>query len=375
MATSLDRASYNQVIDDAIADVSNKEQAEQISPEQYRNWILRAEQELCKRLNIFEQYAFTMEEEVVDYPVQDRPLITDATNASPSVITAAAHGLANTDRINVRDVEGNTAVNGAMQVSNITTDTFRVNKYADVEDASNETPINISAQDHPFETGDLVTITGVLGNTAANVSGNAITKVDADNFTLDAVAGNGDYTSGGLVLKAVAGSGAYLYGGQFWKTNELPTYVRNIAGIRRAWGNVYRPVHMIGEVDLMSDQTFGSMFGLVISGYSNPIEASFINVNGQRYLHFISRPIEDANSVLICQIEVVPERFFTANLASKILLRSTYNEAIKAYVKSKLYEKLGGGTQVSFYNGLFEAQVKQLKGITVGSTRIRMSYS
>ena len=375
MATSLDRSTFNQIIDDAIADVSNKEQAEQISPEQYRNWILRAEQELCKRLNIFEQYAFTMEEDVIDYPVQDRPLITAATNASPSVITAAAHGLEDDDRINIRDVEGNTAVNGAMQVSSVTTDTFRVNKYADITDASNETPINIAAENHPFETGDLVTITGVLGNTAANVTDNAVTKVDADNFTLDAVAGNGDYTSGGVAVKRVAGSGTYLYGGQFWKTNELPTYVRNIAGIRRAWGNVYRPVHMVGEVDLMNDQTFGSMFGLGLSSYSNPIEASFITVDGQRYLHFISRPIEDASSILICKIEVVPERFFTANLASKITLRSTYNEAIKAYVKSKLYEKLGGGTQVSFYNGLFESQIKLLKGITVGSTRIKMSYS
>jgi len=374
MATTVDRATYSSLTDDIVEDVSNKAEAEIIKPEQYRNWILRAQQELCKRLNIFEQYAFSLTEEVTDYALQDRPLITAATNADPAVITAAAHGLANEDRINIRDAEGNTAINGAMQVSNVTTDTFRVNKYADVEDASNETPINISAKDHPFVTGDLVTITGVLGNTAANVSLNAITKVDADNFTLDAVAGNGDYTSGGLALKIVAGSGTYLYGGQFWKTGELPTYVRNIVGIRRAWSDVYRTVKMVGEVDLMNDQIFQS-FGLTQSGYNVPVEASFITVNGDRFLHFFSRPLADEDAILICQIEVVPERYFTANLNSKISLRSTYNEAIKSYVKAKLYEKLGGGSQVSFYQNQFDSQVRNLRGITVGSTRIKMSYS
>lgn len=51
--------------------------------------------------------------------------------------------------------------------------------------------------DHGLTTGDHVTITGVGGNTAANVSDAPITVVSPSTFSIDGVAGNGAYTSGG----------------------------------------------------------------------------------------------------------------------------------------------------------------------------------
>lgn len=70
-----------------------------------------------------------------------------------------------------------------------------------VTGATNANPI-VVAHDGPddVQTGDLVTITGVGGNTAANVTLAPVTRVDATHFSINGVAGNGAYTSGGTVV-------------------------------------------------------------------------------------------------------------------------------------------------------------------------------
>ena len=66
------------------------------------------------------------------------------------------------------------------------------------QNATNETPIRINtAAAHGLTTGDRVTITGTLGNTNANVTKNLVTVVDSDTFTLDGVAGNAPWLTGG----------------------------------------------------------------------------------------------------------------------------------------------------------------------------------
>lgn len=68
-----------------------------------------------------------------------------------------------------------------------------------IDDASNASPIVITTSvAHLFETGDIVAVTGVGGNTAANGVWQ-ITKTGADTFSLDGSTGNGAYTSGGSV--------------------------------------------------------------------------------------------------------------------------------------------------------------------------------
>lgn len=52
--------------------------------------------------------------------------ITDVTNASPIVISSAAHGFSDDDIIVVHDVAGNTAANGTWKVANKTTDTLEL---------------------------------------------------------------------------------------------------------------------------------------------------------------------------------------------------------------------------------------------------------
>lgn len=69
--------------------------------------------------------------------------------------------------------------------------------------ATNANPIKITVNNHGFSTGDKVFIANVNGNTNAN-GGYTITKVDANNFTLNGRAGNANYTNGGTVYSFTA---------------------------------------------------------------------------------------------------------------------------------------------------------------------------
>ena len=62
--------------------------------------------------------------------------------------------------------------------------------------ATNASPIVITSAAHGLTTGTLVTISGVLGNTAANGTF-TVTVIDPNTFSLQGSTGNGAYTSGG----------------------------------------------------------------------------------------------------------------------------------------------------------------------------------
>ncbi len=67
-----------------------------------------------------------------------------------------------------------------------------------VTGATNASPIVITTATHGLTTGDYASITGVLGNTAANGTWN-ITVLSSTTFSLIGSAGNAAYTSGGIV--------------------------------------------------------------------------------------------------------------------------------------------------------------------------------
>lgn len=73
-------------------------------------------------------------------------------------------------------------------------------KEVSITNATYATPIVITANNHPFVTGDRVYIDSVGGNTSANGSW-TITRVDANSFRLDNSVGNAAYTSGGTVYR------------------------------------------------------------------------------------------------------------------------------------------------------------------------------
>lgn len=78
-----------------------------------------------------------------------------------------------------------------------------------VTGATNASPIVITSNSHGLSTNDIVTITGVGGNTAANNTNSnptwTITKVNANSFSLNTSTGSGAYTSGGTWKAGSAG--------------------------------------------------------------------------------------------------------------------------------------------------------------------------
>lgn len=65
-----------------------------------------------------------------------------------------------------------------------------------ITNATNASPIVVTSSGHGLTTGARVTITGVGGNTAANGTF-VVTVLDGNTFSLDGSTGNGAYTSGG----------------------------------------------------------------------------------------------------------------------------------------------------------------------------------
>ena len=82
-------------------------------------------------------------------------------------------------------------------MANGTGSAAQANTSTNITGATNATPIVITSAAHGLSTGTRVTITGVGGNTAANTTAQ-VTRIDANTFSLDSVAGNGAYTSGGI---------------------------------------------------------------------------------------------------------------------------------------------------------------------------------
>ena len=68
--------------------------------------------------------------------------ITAATNASPTVVTSAAHGLSNGNAITISDVGGNTNCNGTWIVGNVTANTFELYPTSQ---GTGGTPVNANA--------------------------------------------------------------------------------------------------------------------------------------------------------------------------------------------------------------------------------------
>lgn len=180
--------------------------------------------------------------------------VKNATNATPIVITATAHGKSNGNSVYISGVLGNTAVNGKWTVANATADTFELSGsvgngvwtpgtgiiergwicqangstlYSDdggdtwvnvtgvsvalrkirfveiskaITGATNATPIVISSASHGFSNGDTVRVKDVLGNTAANGLWE-IANIAAGTYELVNSVGSGAYTSGGTGTK------------------------------------------------------------------------------------------------------------------------------------------------------------------------------
>lgn len=117
--------------------------------------------------------------------------ITGATNATPIVVTATAHGYSNGDVVSITGVGGNTAANGKFRIANQATNTFELTNYdtgANVAGSGAYTSggraVNLS---HQFRTA----LDGCQVGTAVTLAGKTVTNgvADANDVTFTSVSG------------------------------------------------------------------------------------------------------------------------------------------------------------------------------------------
>ncbi len=180
-------------------------------------------------------------------------VVTDASNASPIVITSANHGLADGNKIKINGVLQNTAANGVWTVTIIDSNRFSLtnsvgnNPYGgggtwgranDITVATDtyfaytqQNQIEITSPAHGLSTGQFIEISGAQGMTSANGVWK-VTVVNQDRFFLSdelgRSQGNGTYFGGGTwtlmnVSKGLALVNALVdwedspYGGEYFK--------------------------------------------------------------------------------------------------------------------------------------------------------------
>jgi hypothetical protein len=168
--------------------------------------------------------------------------ITVATLAAPIEIeTSTPHGCATGDRVRIDGVGGNLAANNTVarptwvvtviSATRISLDgsdgsaagqyvprTGRmlgpaVNGTVPIRRVENANPIVVTAEDHGFMSGDVVTVAAVRGTTNANAVGTPIRVLDANSFELVGLAGNAAFINGPRAVGLSIGRGLPVNGG------------------------------------------------------------------------------------------------------------------------------------------------------------------
>jgi len=125
------------------------------------------------------------------------PTVAQIENADPLIASEAMRLLAairasaiyRENRAMYPDVEGKVKI--------------EIERRKAVTGATNASPIVVTAIGHGFSDGDLVTVDGVLGNTAANGPWQVVNPA-ADTLALFGSTGNTAYTSGGFIIGLVS---------------------------------------------------------------------------------------------------------------------------------------------------------------------------
>lgn len=189
----------------------------------------------------------------------DVPLtMTAVTSADPAVVTAASHGFANGTEVRITEVKGMTELNtNAYRVAEQTTNTFELFSNtkinATITAATQANPVVVTAAAHGLSNSDEITILNVLGMTELNGLGFTVANVTTDTFELSGVNGTGytAYTSGGDVHPAIDGSAltTYISGG------KVRARVSTLAGLDHLEGE---SVTILAEGAAHSDKTVTS---------------------------------------------------------------------------------------------------------------------
>jgi hypothetical protein len=189
----------------------------------------------------------------------DVPLtITAATKADPVVVTSASHGVDDGDDVRIKDVVGMTELNGLSYIAGETaTNTLELfsntKNAATISAATQANPVVITAAAHGLANSDEIGIFSVAGMVELNGNGYTVANVTTDTFELSGINGTGftAYTSGGDIRAAIDSSAftTYVSGG------ELRERVNSVSGLDHLEGQT---VKVLAEGAAHADETVTS---------------------------------------------------------------------------------------------------------------------
>lgn len=153
-----------------------------------------------------------------------------------------------------------------------------VSTILDVTGATNASPIVVTTtQNHLLSDGDYVTISGVGGNTAANVSCYVkVTTYSAATFAL--------YSDKALTTP-IAGNGAYSSPGVCARLFRLPNFLASAGGSGYIMG-----INMMTDMRLFTDQFRMWLYSAPVPAILDNIEKTILYANVDKRLGFITLP-------------------------------------------------------------------------------------
>lgn len=142
--------------------------------------------------------------------------------------------------------------------------------------ASNASPIVITATAHGLTTGQTVVQTGVLGNSAANGTF-TVTFIDADHYSLAGSTGNGTYTSGGTyttgpddLIYSNEKFGSFTIQTGILTGNPMLTFTNGSPPtITRAAGDWVADGFQVGQKLFVTNSTANDDFAYTITGFNS----------------------------------------------------------------------------------------------------------
>lgn len=150
--------------------------------------------------------------------LDDPKTITAITAADPPVVTSATHGFSDGDEVRITEVVGMVEVNKVpFTVGEVATNTFElfgnIKITAAISAATRANPVVITAAAHGLSNTDEILIINVLGMTELNGNGYTVANKTANTFELSGVNGTSytTYTSGGDIHPAIDASGYSAY--------------------------------------------------------------------------------------------------------------------------------------------------------------------
>jgi hypothetical protein len=360
------KSTYQSLIDDVRAEINENALAEK-SDESFQVDILNAEQKIADDYDIAEEYNLRLTANVDEYFFQDRPPITDASNASPiAVRTRTPHGLSNNDIIFIRGVQGNTAANGSFVASVTDSYSFTLKKFARLIGANVKVaPVEITTEGpHGLTSGTTVTLSGDW------LSGIFVATITAvDKFTIPIGVSNEFTGTNNIATWNSVGDGAYIAGGRFWKENEIPTHIGRIIFGEVNFNKFCTRIDVVGEGEIVDAETWSNWFTSAF-----PTQMAQSRKDGKRYLRLSIPPTESKTLRLYGILKITPSLYYDDPLNAQIHLDSEWDEGIKRYMMSKAYKFLKDRQSATEeMNGFFEF-MRSKKLNTVKPRYVRMVY-